>query len=345
MQNKFHIPNRFFYLLSLIIILTIPSTVKGQRISFDASSEPKGANGYHAYWDSVDQRMIWYRDVDDPSLPAVQVTPTDGSKVSLYPLKDFAGASYIDIWDATASPNGETVIAAILAYGPRNTRPVPVKSLLLTYDATGTLRKVWDVDPYHHHHVATDASGNVYALGDGVNPKADFPLVVKYSPTGKVLQQFLSSGLFAKKDDVVGSNSPNGESQIFVRNDHVFVWIAMTLELFDFSLDGSLLSRTSLSPAIQKISDAAGGAAVGILSLTTDSNRAIIAQLRIRSNDGKQSSSNVGLARISQDGNFQDWIEPVKGGDVHHFLGLQGGDKPVFLEKTSAHSVIIDLGK
>jgi hypothetical protein len=198
--------------------------------------------------------------------------------------------------------------------------------------------------PYHHHHLASDASGNVYALGDGVDPKADFPLLVKYSPTGKVLGQYLSSGLFAKKDDVVGSNSPNGESQVFIRNDDLFVWIPMTLELFDLTLNGSLVSKTSLSPAIQKISDLSGGPRIRILALTTDSNRAIIAQLQLRSKDSQPSTS-VGLAKIDPNGNFESWIEPAKSVGVHRFLGLQANDKPVFLEKVSPKAVMVDLDK
>jgi hypothetical protein len=141
-----HTTNKILATVSFILLAS-STRVLAQRMSFDISGEPKGAKSYQGYWDPVDHRLIWYRDVDDPSLPAVQIQQPNGDKVTLYPLKDFSGANYIDIWDATGAPNGETVIAAILAYGPRNNRPIPVKSLLLTYDATGTLRKVWDVDP------------------------------------------------------------------------------------------------------------------------------------------------------------------------------------------------------
>lgn len=315
-----------------------------QRIMLDASAEPKGTKSYQTHWDPIEQRLICFRDVDDSTLPAAQVVWSNGSKVSLYPLKDLPGANYIDIWDATASPNGEVVIAAILGYGPRNSRPIPVKSLLLTYDAGGTLRKVWDVDPYHHHHLAVDSSGNVYALGDGPDPKSDFPLLIKYSPSGKVLGEYLTSGLFEKRDDVVGSNSPSGESEIFVSGNHIFVWIAMTLELFDFSLDGTLHSKSSLSPAVRSVSDSTGATRLRFLTITTDSAQRIIAQVQLWPKDGK-SSANVGLARFESNGVFQSWIEPVASGDIHRFIGLRNDDRPVFLERTGQKAVMIDLGK
>src|SRR5207253_8543926 len=141
----------------------------------------------------------------------------------------------------------DIVVSATLGYGPRNTHPIPIKSLLLTYDATGMLRKVWDVNPYLDHHLAADRTGNVFALGEkGGAAAGDYPLLVKYSPTGEVLAETLSTGLFTKKEAVVTSGSPDGESKLFIKNDHLFAWIAPTQELFTFSLDGTLLSRRSL---------------------------------------------------------------------------------------------------
>ena len=177
------------------------TSVCAQQIWVDAPVEPKGTHGFQVQWHSDLERAIAYRDISDANLPAIRVLSSSGGKVSIFPLKDFPGSTYIDIWDATGAPNGDIVVAAILAYGPRNVRPVPVKSFLLTYDETGTLRRVWDVKPYHHHRVAVDSAGNVFALGDG--GKDDYPLLIKYSPSGEVLGEYLSSGLFSAKDSVV----------------------------------------------------------------------------------------------------------------------------------------------
>jgi len=326
-------------------LLTLASPiVRPQQIRVDVSTEPKGDSGYHAEWDVFGQRLISYRNVSDPSLPAVQVAASDGKKVLLYPLKDFQGANYIDIWCATASPNGDIIIAAILAYGPRNSTPIPVKSLLLTYDATGTLRNAWDVQPYHHHHVAVDSSGNVYALGDGGPGKGDFPLLIKYSSSGKVLGEYLSSALFTDADSVVGANSGNGDSEIVVKDDNLFVWIAATQELFVFSSDGTLASRTSLSSAMANLADQSGSSRVTTLKFRVDSAQRIIAQVQLWPKDEK-SFANVALVRIGANGSFDSWVEPKSGGDVHRFLGLTADDKPVFLEKVGKTAVAINLAK
>jgi len=325
---------------AIFYLVSCSASAFAQEILFDASAEVGGGRGYQVQWDSDSRRMIAYRDTSEPNLPAIRVFSSSGSNVSLYPLRDFPGATYIDIWDLTGVPNGDIVVAAILAYGPRNTKPVPVKSLLLTYDETGTLRKVWDVKPYHHHRVAADSAGNVFALGDGGS--GDYPLIIKYSASGEVLKEFLPSGLFSAKDSVVDLTSPNGEPQLFVKSDHLHVWIASTRELFTFSLDGVLLSTTSLSAAVQSIADLSGGSQVRFLGLRLDSNQRIISQVQLWPKDQKRSTG-VALARINPNGSFDSWIEPISGGDVHRFLGLTTNDKTVFLEKVHQSAVMINL--
>src|SRR5437660_97597 len=83
-----------------------------------------------------------------------------------------------------------------------------------------------------------DSSGNVFALGDGGAATGDYPLLVKYSPTGEVVGEYLSSGLFAAKDSVVDLKSSYGEPQMFIRNGRLRLWIAATRELYTFSPDG-----------------------------------------------------------------------------------------------------------
>jgi len=309
---------------------------------FDASAEPKGGHGYQVKWDSGLKRMIAYRDISDLSLPAIRVLSNSGNNIPLYPLKDFPGSSYIDIWDVTGAPNGDIVVAAVLGYGPRNVNPVPVKSVVLTYDETGVLRRVWDVGPYHHHRVAADPAGNVFALGDGGKGTGDYPLLIKYSFSGDVVRELLPSSLFSDKDSVIDLKSPDGEPQLFIRNSHLYVWIAHTRELFTFSLDGTLISSNSLSGAAQGIADLGGSSNVRFLGLDVDSNERIVAQVQLWPKDRKLPLT-VGLAHLKQNGSFDSWLEPASRGDAHRFLGLTTDDKRVFLEKVGQRAVSINL--
>jgi len=335
---------RLRLLAALLSLMVFPVTIFAQRIVFDSSVDICSKPGFQVEWDSESQRMIAYRDTSEPACPSVRVLSSSGSNVTLYPLKDFPGANYIDIWAVTGSATGEVIISATLGYGPRNTRPIPIKSLLLSYDATGTLRKVWNVDPYLHHHVAADSVGNVFALGEkGGASGGDYPLLIKYSPTGEVLGETLSTGLFSSKDAVVVSGSPNGEAKIFIKKDHLLVWIAATQELFTFSLDGVLLSRSSFSSAIQQMVDLSGGTRVRVLEVGVDSNQGIVFQVLLRQK--LPAKAKVALARVTPDGSFENWIEPSSDGDVHRFLGLTADDKNVFLEKVSQKTVAIDLNR
>ncbi|HEY6218018.1 MAG TPA: hypothetical protein VIW74_15225 [Pyrinomonadaceae bacterium] len=316
--------------------------IYAQQIMVDTPVEPPGTHSFQVRWDSDLERVIAYRDVSEPNLPAIRILSSSGSKVSIFPLKDFPGSGFIDIWDATGAPNGDIVVAAILGYGPRNVKPVPLKSLLLTYDGSGTLKRVWDVKPYHHHRIAADSAGNVFALGDG--GKDDYPLLIKYSESGEVLGEFLSSGLFSAKDSVVDMISPNGQPQLFIKNDRLNVWIAATRELYAFSLDGVLLSSTSLSAAVQSIADQSGSSQVRILEIQVDSNQGIISQVRLFPKDQKLPAA-VGVARLKTNGSFDSWVEPFSRGDVHRFMGLTSNDKAVFLEKVHDRTVAINLSK
>src|SRR6266404_1737454 len=237
--------NQTLRVLALFLSLAIsPVAIFAQRILFDSSNEVCSQPGFQIEWDSTSQRMFAYRDTSDPACPSVRAFPNSGSGVALYPLKDLTGATYIDIWSITGSSLGDIVLSATVGYGPRNARPIPIKSLILTYDVTGMLRKVWDVSPYLHHHLAVDSEGNVFALGEKGATGRDYSLLIKYSPAGAVLSETLSTALFAGKDAVVVCGSPNGEPKLFVRNDHLFAWIAPTQELFTFSMNGALLSRS-----------------------------------------------------------------------------------------------------
>jgi hypothetical protein len=328
--------------IAVVVLLSAsPMSLRCQQIVFDGSDETSGRPGFQVEWDSESQRMIAYRDASDSSWAAVRVFSTSG-RLALYPLKDFPGANYVDIWAVAGSGNSDIVLSVVLGYGPRNSRPIPVKTLVLTYDAGGTLRKAWDVDPYLVHHLASDSMGNVFALAEKGLAAEDYPLLIKYSTTGEVLREGLSTSLFPGKALVVGSGSPTGEAQLFIKNEHLFVWIATTQELFDFTLDGIFLSKISLSSAIQSMIDQSASSRVRVLNFRVDSSHGIVCQVQLWPKDTKLRAQ-VALAHISPTGSFENWIEPPSRDDVHRFLGLSGNDKNLFLEKVNQNTVKIVL--
>jgi hypothetical protein len=288
----------------------------------------------------VQQRLIFFRDISDAALPAVRAFDSTGRNISIFPLRDFPGSKWIDIWEAKGSPTGDIVITAIVGYDPRHSKPPgPVKSLVLTYDSSGTLREAWDVKPYHHHHIAIDSSGNVFALGDKGRGSADYPLLIKYSPRGEVLGAFLSSSMFSDKDKLAGSNSSNGESRLIVTGDRLFVYIAATEEMFTFSRDGTLSARTTLVGAIRQISESSAASTTHISELGVDSNQSIICQVRVFPQDESKPVL-VALARISPDGSSGTlMVQPSKEEGMHRFLGLTSLDSLVYLEPQGRLSV------
>jgi hypothetical protein len=200
--------------LLAIFLFLYPVTTMGQEMTFDTSADGRGDTGYSIKWDSEQSRVVLFRDVSVATLAAARVFGVDGSQVSIFPLKVIPGAQFLDIWSADSTPNGGAVVAAIVGYGPRNPRP-PIKSLLMTFDGGGNLTRLWNVEPYHIHHVAVDSNGNIFAIGD-IDSAASYPMMTKYSPNGDVLAQFLPTANFKDGDKVIASGSRNGESKLFI---------------------------------------------------------------------------------------------------------------------------------
>jgi hypothetical protein len=144
--------------------------------------------------------------------------------------------------------------------------------------------------------------------------------------------------------DKVAIDHHNGENGTFVKNDHLFVWIAATQEMFTFSLDGSLLSRTSLSSALTNMANLTDSARANVLELRSDAAHRVIAQVQLWPKDG--SLARLAVARTATNGSFESWVEPpLPSGAGHRFLGLTFDDKPVFLEKLGPTAVTTKISQ
>jgi len=187
---------------------------------------------------------------------------------------------YIDVWDAAATPGGGIVLAAIVGYTARDVRPGRVKSFVLIYNGNGKLVRVWDMEPYHLHRVAVDRDGNVFGLGDN-GSKQPYPLILKYSPEGKVIKEMLSSATFDTGDNAIWDGSPTGDPRMFIRGEELVVWVGAKQELFRFNLNGSLIERVSLGPVLAKLAVTAGGDRAIVEAIATAETGDVSAQVQL----------------------------------------------------------------
>lgn len=325
-----------------IVLLALPALLLAQDLRIELPpGEAAADSGYKSRWDSVQDRLIIYRgDVSVPSVPAVRLFAADGSSLPFYPLRDFPEARRMTIWSVAATPSGGVALAVIAEYGPRDVKPVPVKSLILTYDNLAKLRKVWEVKPYHHHQLAVDGVGNVFGLGNRGDVNSDYPLLIKYSPEGKILNQTLSSSLFpGVGDNVILSGSPKGESEMFVDRQTLYVWIAPTQELFRFSLAGELIGRASLAEALRGAAEQTGYDRPQVLWLGARSGKLVV-QMRFWPKDTTQPVK-VGIITMNEAGAQAKLLAPLDDGPrPGYFLGLSRDEKLMFVELEGKTAVV-----
>lgn len=302
-------------------------------VTIDPSTDGQDRAGFHTKWDAAEDRFILFRDTNAPERPAVRLFSQNGdSSVAFYPLRDFPAAQFLNIRDAAATPEGGIVIAGLMGYGPYKVRGVPLKSLFLTYDSSGHLTKVWNVAPYDPSLIAVDSTDDVFALGEK-DRTAAYPLLVKYSPDGKVLSKLLYTSLLPKGTDIQGA-SRNGESELFIKQDKLFVWLAPTEELFRYSLNGDLESRISLGSYLQRLTTGSGSWRLRIENLAVLAGNDMMLQVQFwpPKSPPPPGSVTYGFVRVSADGSSGTLLATPSNSFAHRFLGTSADDKLVFLE-------------
>ncbi len=299
---------------------------------------PDGETGYLLVWDGVHDRLIAYRDVEATASAAVRIHSKDGpASLGLYPLRDLPGTQGISIWSVASTPDGGVVVAAIVDYGQYQR-----KSLLLTYDGSGRLSRVWDVDPCHHHRVVVDREGNILAFGERHEPNdSNYPLFAKYAPNAKILAEFLPATSFAVGDEVVSTNPATGEHQLFISGEELSLYLAPTKELFRFNLVGKILGRVSLEPVLRQLAEGTESARAEILGMGVLERGEVVVQLRLWPTDGSGTPVRFGLAKFNKDGSNAQMLGPVAGTPgPGRLLGTTSRGKLVFLERRGPATVL-----
>ena len=184
------------------------------------------------------------------------------------------------------------------------------------------------MEPYHYLFLAADRDGNVLALGNA-NLGKPYPLLVKYSPAGKVLREALSSSLFAEGEKVIENGSPNGDSDMFVSGDALFVWLSHPQKLLKFSLAGDLVSRTSLAQAFSRLAAETGNDRTRVKLLSATREGEVTAQVQLWPKRNGHTVHSV-MVRLSPNGS-QAILLPIAPDPVW-FLGSNGQGRLVFLQ-------------
>jgi hypothetical protein len=179
-----------------------------------------------------------------------------GAGIDLY--KDFPGLQHPNIDDFAAGPNGTTIIAVELMFGPREGRYA-----ILTYDSDGKLLSEFSPTPYTANAIAADDEGNVYLLGDNDDEGDDgppYPLLIKYDSSGNVIWSAIKSNVFKSGSDAIEDLFERDQepvaSSVALLDGKLFIYAPSEKELLVCSGDGKILRRVSLQEVAATIARA-----------------------------------------------------------------------------------------
>jgi hypothetical protein len=308
-------------------------SANGQQPVPDFSADGKAVSGYMAKWDQRVGELMFYRIVDSRSAVAIRLVKPDGGSVAIRPLEDLPGARSVTIWDIAETLDGGAVFCATVEYAPPHTKPMPLKSLVMTYDVAGRLTRFWDVYPYGFLHIAVDSTGAVFAFGAKSTADDHDPLLVKYSQDGRVLGQFLPANLFSGGLGVLNTGPTTGESEMFVAGERIFLWLATTQELLTLSRTGEVVGRTSLQNALKSLAAETNSSRAIVNHVSVRRDGEIVAQVQLGPLAGTKAGVKMAMVAFSTDTTVAHPISTImEAKQSGHFLGVSQDGKLLFLE-------------
>ena len=247
-------------------------------------------------------------------------------------MNDFSKAGGLDIWAVAAGPQS-VLVAGVVPAGERALR-LPPRHVILTYGLDGILRRKWVVNPWHHHDIAVDHSGCVYAMGHRIDGVHAANLVRKYTRDG-VVERELPSDLVPN----VEAMSPDRENNRFwVEDDLLRVYLADSDELFQFDLDGRLQHRASLRESLARLAREKGGVRADVMNISGDAKgTSVLAQVAIWTKGDEDVS--FAFVRLFLDGRRAQSLESADGVELTtSFFPLLGriGNDVLFLNRYTA---------
>ena len=299
-------------------------------------------NRYLVKWDPFYNTLIFYRDVADTSTPAVR-TYTGGISPNplVYPLKDFPDAKKADIWDVAATPSGGAAVICVLGYAKR-----PAKHAILIYDRGGSLQKVLETYPYHHHRIVVDLEENIYAFGHRLDIKdepgePDYAVLVKYSQDGKVLARSLPRTWYPAGFQIAEASPATGEHALLVVGRELVLYLSTAREVLRFNTDGELLVRTPFTRVLDEIIKATESARAEVVAIGSEGTSHFVVELRLWPKDSRTGRISFLLAKLSQDGTSWKRDSSVATAALAwRFLGLTDTGRLAFLTRGNAGEIL-----
>jgi hypothetical protein len=333
--------------LKLLFLLVACVLCRAQQFQLDATLDGRGDSGFMTKWDH--NRLLTFRDTSSPDIPSARVFSIDGTSVPIFILRDFRDAKFADIWAAAATPEGGIVVSVVLGFGPRpnpkdQLKPFPaLKSLLLTYGADGSLKKVWNMAPYQHQALAIDAQNNVFALGTRDAGPEGFPMLIKYSPSGEVLGEYVPSRMFAKGQKALDGDRLNGSAELFLRNQQLVLWVPSTREAFVFLLNGQLQRKLAVGAILDRLAEQNGFAQATISRLALENSGSLTAQVRFWPSKTSAVGMMLGMVSLEPTGNEANLINtPISAtSNPQQFLGISEDGKHIVVEQAGRGSALV----
>jgi hypothetical protein len=251
--------------LSLGVVPTYPQLTDQKpekRTGFSVRVE--AANGWSLWDDTRDELIV---SAGSSQQEAARIGPlvniynvVSGEKRSIDILKDFPRARYVNVDALAAGPSGSVVIACEVNLDSRSF----AGDRVLLYDNHSALRMNLIAGDYDVSAVTTDEHGNIYFVGahegEGSSDES-YPLLVKYSSTGRIALEALPRSLFADVDDPSGDglgDPRHGATRVAVNKEAIHVYLAPASEMIALSQAGEIRTRVNVTSKLSEFARSKG---------------------------------------------------------------------------------------
>lgn len=280
-------------------------------------------------WQRSPERLLLYRNPRPVTAQAVLAyLDFDREPLAVSPARDFPKAKGFQVWAVASTAEGGTITSLVREDSERR-----LSHLILTYDVTGKLIKVWDVFPYSHQEISVSSDGSVFAFGTRVDRSRDdvsrpYPMLIKYSTRGKVLRESLPSSVM-NLDAVLNL----AQLELTMVGERLALLVRSTFpEILWFDDDATLLSRVSLRQFIETVSAPGPRAVSFIHGLAARSDGTLMAQMLFTKTTGASTAPMMSeeVYNIAKDG--RTWTLVSKTGEASgRLIGLDKQERPIRL--------------